>query len=202
MTIERSNDTVKYRGASGNRESAEMLVSTFPLELLTDSDHGRPRLRVDPAQTGFWLGHQFRTFKEWDELFTGTYVIKATVPLNIILFSLFVELDAGEARIETLVGGTEGGTFGEDLPIIPANTMSDRPTPFYESPVTLEAGGTLTGGTQLDVIRPKTSDNSNFSSSVGSQNDSERGVGAGTYYFRLTLSGVTGVFRARWEDRP
>ena len=161
-----------------------------------------PRLRVDVAQTGFFEGREFRTFKEWGAATTATYVIKAVVPVNIILFELGIELEAGTARIETLVGGTEGGVFAEVLPILPTNTMSEKPQPAYVNQVTLTAGGTLAGGTLLDPLRAKTSDNSTFSASVGASAGAERGVGANTYYFRATLTAVIGIFKARWEGRP
>ncbi|MGQ7956510.1 hypothetical protein ACUTAF_02115 [Pseudomonas sp. SP16.1] len=161
-----------------------------------------PRVRVDIAQTGFFEGREFRTFKEWTVAETSTYVVKAVVPINIILFELGIQLDEGQARIETLLGGTEGGTFSETLPIFPTNTMSEKPQPAYVNQVQLTSGGTLTGGTLLDPLRAKTSGNTNHSSSVGAASGAERGVGANTYYFRMTLAGAIGVFKARWEERP
>lgn len=172
-------------------------------DLLTDGGFGpNRRLRVDVAQTGFFAGREFRTFKEWTVATTATYVIKAVVPVNIILFNLSISLDEGSARIETLAGGTEGGVFGETLPIFGRNTMSDRPAPFYAPVVVLTAGGTLTGGTLLDPLRAKTDANTNQAFSVGASNGDERGVGLGTYYFRVTLTGAIGVFKAWWEERP
>lgn len=162
---------------------------------------GLERVRVDVAQTGFFAGHQFRTFKEWATATNATYVIRATVPIDVILFELFIELEDGTARIETVVGGTPGGAFAEILPVIPSNTMDERPQPPYEAQVVLEAGGTLADGTVLDVLRIKTADNSNFAASVGAGSGAERGVGPNTYYFRMTLNGAIGVFRARWEER-
>lgn len=178
-------------------------VATPPLGLLTDGGNGpNARLRVDVAQTGFFAGREFRTFKEWATPTTATYVIKAVVPINIILFELGVNIEAGTIRIETLVGGVEGGTFAEVLPLFPSNTMSEKPQPPYVGQVALTAGGTHTGGLVLDVLRAKTSGNSNFSQSVGSGAGSERGVAAGTYYFRVGLADVVGTFKARYEERP
>lgn len=198
---------VTFAGLVGGGAPALWLSSQrtawAPLALITDGGTGpSARLRVDVAQTGFFAGREFRTFKEWATPTTATYVIRATVPINIILFELGIHLDAGTARIETVVGGTPGGTFLEVLPIFPTNTMSERPLPIYSGQVVLEAGGTLTGGTVLDVLRAKTSDNSNFSASVGEGTGAERGVAANTYYYRITLASATGVFAARWEERP
>lgn len=174
-----------------------------PEDLLTDGGDGpNRRVRVDVAQTGFFAGREFRTFYEWLTPTTETRVIKAVVPMNIILFELgMVPLLEGEMRIETLIGGTEGGTFGTPLPIFPTNTMSEKPQPPYVNQVLLTTGGTLTGGTLLDSLAGKTSDNANFASSVGAGQGAERGVAANTYYFRITATAMRGIFKARWEER-
>lgn len=178
----------------------------------TDRLCGFERLRVDVGQTGFFEGREFRTFKELNIAATATYVIKAVVPLNIILMELKANLDGGWLRIGTYALGTEGGTFSETLPILGANNMAlgvNRRKSYsgaaYAPQVVLTAGGTHTGGTELDVLRIKTNANSNFAASVGDASDSERGVAANTYYFRLlnlsSTDAVTGTFSARWEER-
>ena len=181
---------------------AQRVMSALEQRLLTDGGFGpNARLRVDVAQTGFFAGREFRTFKEWAVATTETYVIKAVVPVDTILFEFGIELEAGSVRIETLIGGTEGGTFSEVLPIFPTNTMTEKPQPAYVNQNILTAGGTLTGGTLLDPLRGKAADNSNFAASVGAQAGAERGVGPGTYYWRITLAGVIGVLKARFEER-
>lgn len=170
--------------------------------LITDGGIGpNQRVRVDVAQTGFFQGRHFRTFKEWQVAATEVYTVRAAVPIDIILFELSMEITAGEVRLETLAAGTQAGTFSEVLPVFPGNTMLSRPLPYYAPVVVLAAGGTHTGGTLLDVLHVKAADNSNFAASVGSGAGAERGVGPGTYYFRLTLTGVIGTFKARWEER-
>lgn len=179
----------------------------------SDKNSGFGRVRVDVAQTSFFEGREFRTFKELNVAAGATYVIKAVVPLNIILFGLEVNLDSGFLRLGTYAGGTEGGTFSETLPIFGANNMSggndhrnDYNGGIYAAQTVLTAGGTHTGGTELDVIRLKVAGISQQASSVGSGATDERGVGTNTYYFRLlNLSGsdaITGTFSARWEERP
>lgn len=183
------------------------------LHYTTDKLSGFERLRVDNAQTSFFEGREFRTFKELNIAASTTYVIKAVVPINIILLSLQSTVDLGYLRIGTYVGGAEAGIFSETLPIFGANTMSggterrrSQSGTLYTQGVVLTAGGSHTGGTELDVIRVKTAGNSQQSSSVGISASDERGVVANTYYFRLlNLSGsdaVTGMFKARWEERP
>ena len=181
----------------------ETVLAHPPFDLLTDGGTGpNRRIRVDVAQTGFFAGREFRTFKEWSAATTDTYVIKAVVPVNTILFEFGIEVEAGSVRIETVVGGTEGGSFSETLPVFVTNTMTERPTPLYTPQNVLTAGGTLTGGTVLDVLRGKAADNSNFAGSVGASSGAERGVAPATYYWRITLTGVIGVLKARYEERP
>lgn len=165
------------------------------------------RVKVDIAQTGFFEGREFRTFKELNLATGSTYVVRAVVPLNIILFGLSLSLETGQVRLATVVGGAESGTWAETLPIFGRNNMAVGPhrRSAYVPQVVLTAGGVLTGGTEIDVLRIKTGANANFSGSVGAESSDERGVGANTYYFKLVASGpdpAVGVFKARWEERP
>jgi len=190
---------------------AELVVAQPPFDLMTDGGMGpNRRLRVDVAQTGFFAGREFRTFREWDTATNGTFVVKLTVPLNTILFEFHVQGESGTLRVETLrpgAGIVEGGAFAETLPIISTNTMTDKPQPPYVPQVVLAAGGTLTGVgvpgvTLLDVSRLKAATNSNFASTVGGEGGAERGVSPATFYWRFTLSDFVGVIKARWEERP
>ena len=184
-------------------------MTTYGPEVPKTSDRlsNFDRVKVDVAQTGFFEGREFRTFKELNVATGSTYVVKAMVPINIILFGLELSLETGQARLATVVGGAEGGSFAEVLPLFGRNTMTvgvNRRL-AYVPQVVLTAGGTHTGGTEIDVVRVKTGANANFSGSVGSEQADERGVGAATYYFRLVASGpdpLVGVFKARWEERP
>lgn len=173
-------------------------------QLVTNGGGRNSRLRVDVGQTGFFDGREFRTFKEFAVATTSTYVIKIVVPVNTILFEFGLEIEAGDIRIETVSGGSpvEGGSFSETLPRIPTNTMTEKPQPPYAAQNVLTAGGTLTGGTVIDVLRAKAADNSNFAASVGAQSGAERGVQPGTYYWRAAMTGFIGVIKARYEERP
>lgn len=179
-------------------------ITRFPDDLFTDGGTGPSRrLRVDVGQTGFFAGREFRTFKELSLSLSEVYVVKAVVPIDIILFGLELSLASGEVKLYTTVGGTEGGTFSETLPIFGRNNMSSRPTPFYTPQVVLTAGGTHTGGTNLDLVWVKVADVSNFAASIGAAPTDERGVAANTYYLRLNaVTAATGVLSARWEERP
>lgn len=183
-------------------------VKAIPDVLITGGgeDGINPRIRVDVGQTGFFAGREFRTFKELNIPISSIYVIKAFVPINVILFGLSVGIEAGHLRLATVAGGTEGGSFSETLPIFGRNNMSERPLPLYTPVVALTAGGTHTGGTEIDILRLKSNNNTNQATTVGAEGGDERGVAAGTYYFRLqnlsATDAVVGVFSARWEERP
>lgn len=185
------------------------------LTLTSDRAGGFQRLRADVSRTGFFEGREFRTYKELNIAASATYVLKIVIPVNIILYGLQALIDAGWLRLAAYTGGAEGGTFSETLPIFACNGMSggtdDRRSDFngngtvYTRQVIITAGGTHTGGTELDVSRMKTANNSVQAVTIGEAGLDERGVIAGTYYFRFTnLSGtdaITGVFRMRWEER-
>lgn len=201
-----ANILLNLTGATGYTTYRAIIwrsVPTLPLgdpRLLTGTTN--PRMRVDVAQTGFFEGREFRTFREWEVAATGTFVIKVVVPINVILFEFLIQIEAGTLRLETVINGTEGGVFAETLPVISTNTMTEKPQPAYAPQVLLTAGGTLTGGTLIDVSRVKVADNSNFGATVGAEGGAERGVGPATYYWRLTQTGFIGVIKARWEERP
>ena len=185
------------------------VLSTNPVPIIPESglltDDGGPnrRLRVDVGQTGFFAGREFRTFHEFTISNTNVLVLKFTCSVNFILSGLDFTLITGEVKATINSGGTEGGAFSETLPIIARNTMTERPTPYYTTNASLVAGGTHTGGTQLDLLWAKVTDNSNKASSSDTEMGAERGFAAGTYYLKLTaLADSTGVFHARWEERP
>lgn len=174
----------------------------FPPVLLTDGQGPNQRLRVDVGQTGFFSGREFRSFKEWSVATTETYIVKYVSPVDVIIFEAIANGEAGSIRIENVFGGTEGGTFSEVLPIYSTNGMSEKPQPPYAAQVSLTAGGTLTGGLTTDVVRVKTSDNSNFGGSIGGNFGAERGAPPVSAYFRFTLTAFIGTFKWRWEERP
>lgn len=196
----------------GSRQSAvpnlpvDQAGNYAPLPAILISGGGltgtNPRIRVDVGEPSFFDGRQFRVFFEFNLATAAIAVLKIVAPVNVILYGLTPTITTGEIRIETMVGGTEGGSFATPVPIFPRNTMTERPTPLYVPQVQISTGGTHTGGTLLDVLLLKTAGNSNFASSVGAVTGDERGVGPGTYYFRITgVEAAKGVFGARWEER-
>lgn len=186
---------------------APQVIAHPPFDLLTDGGNGPSRrVRVDSAQTGFFAGREARTFRALNIAAGSSQVIKAVVPVNTILMALSVEIVNGDLTVETVKGGSPGGSFDEPLPIIPTNLMSTVPAPTYSPQVTLHAGGSHSGGTVIDILRVRSEGLGSSSQTVGANQDSVRGVAADTYYFRLSaaagLTSVDGVLHARWEERP
>lgn len=204
MVIEKDSigEEWRYTTTQGDYGAAD-LVTTVPAQFLLTNDGGEgARLRVDVAQTGFFSGREFRTFRRLSLGNGATDVIRATVGTDIVLFGVELTVTDGWLDMETRAGGTEGGTFSTSVPIFNANNMSDAPS--YVSQATLDTGGTHTGGTVLDVLVAKTSGATAQAVSVGSTDTDERGVGAGVYYFAIENlnNGVSeGYLKFRWEER-
>lgn len=177
-------------------------VASPPLNLMTSKGGQYARLRVDPDQTSFWEGLQYRTFREISIPQGTTAVFKVVTPVNTVLYDVSLTLDAGSVRLRTMTGGTEGGTFNTPLPILRKNTMTDAPVIPAQNIIT--TGGTHTGGTDIDIIRLVAANATAQQSSVGSKAYDQRGVGPGTYYWRLENIGngaATGIFSSFWEER-
>jgi len=174
-----------------------------PLKLMTDDNGPYSRLRVDVGQTGFFAGREARTFYEFSIASGATQVIKVVSPVDTIVQMFSVELELAEIRVELVTGGTEGGTFNTALPIFKTNTMSTASA--YTPQVTMNRGGTHTGGTVVDLITAVSGANPNKSVASSASENLPQGFAAGTFYIRLiNTDGATasGIFRTRWEERP
>ena len=182
---------------------AERVEAYPPAKLMTDGDGEHARLRVDSGQTGFFAGREARTFYEFSIPTGSSQVIKVVSPVNTIVQLFGIELDLAALRLELVVGGTEGGTFGSPLPVFKTNTMSTQSG--YLPQVTMATGGTHTGGTVVDLLTAISGANANKSTSQSVSENLPNAFSAGTFYIRLiNTDGATakGIFRARWEERP
>jgi hypothetical protein len=174
-----------------------------PKVLMTDGDSEFARLRVDVGQTGFFAGREFRTFYEFSIASGASQVIKVVSTVDVILQMFSAELNLAELRVELITGGTEGGTFNTSLPIFKTNTMSTASN--YTSNVTMAVGGTHTGGTVVDLLTLISGDNPNKAVSATASEAFPQGFSANTFYIVLENTDgntATGIFRARWEERP
>ena len=182
---------------------AERVEAYPPAKLMTDGDGEYARLRVDSGQTGFFAGREARTFYEFSIPTGSSQVIKVVSPVNTIVQLFGIELDLAALRLELVVGGTEGGTFGSPLPVFKTNTMSTQSG--YLPQATMATGGTHTGGTVVDLLTAISGANANKSTSQSVSENLPNAFSAGTFYIRLiNTDGATakGIFRARWEERP
>lgn len=188
---------------------AERQIAQPPAFLLTGTT--RQRVRVDVGETGFFEGRMFRSYVELVIPVAGPSVqFRFTSPINFILWAQRLDLTQGALRFEIFTGATSTGSW-TPLPVIGVNRMSERPTPFYASQVTIESGGNFTGGTPVDLmlIRSGTNQGSNSSQNTGGTT-TERGLPLGVYHGRFsTLTGGVAptdaaqmVYSLSWEERP
>lgn len=182
---------------------AERVEAYPPAKLMTDGDGDYARIRVDTGQTGFFAGREARTFYEFSIASGASQVIKVVAPTDTIVQTFSVELDLAEIRLELVVGGTEGGTFATPLPIFKTNTMTTASN--YVPQVTMNRGGTHTGGTVVDLLTAISGSNANKAVAASTTEALPQVFAAGTFYIRLINTDgntATGIFRARWEERP
>jgi hypothetical protein len=196
-------DITKRLVDRGDDTWAERVEAYPPVKLMTDSDGAYSRLKVDVGQTGFFAGREARTFYEFSIASGASQVIKVVAPTNTIVQTFSVELNLAEIRLELVVGGTEGGTFNTALPIFKTNTMTTASS--YVPQVTMNRGGTHTGGTVVDLLTAISGANENKAIAISATEALPQGFAAGTFYIRLINTDgatATGIFRARWEERP
>lgn len=168
-----------------------------PSDLLTSGKEGLRRLKVEDDESAFYEGRQFRTFQDFTIPALTSIAIRATVGTNIILHETSLTGISGDLKMELFIGGTADGPWTA-LPVIPKNTMTT--TPAVTSQVTLDHNGTHTGGTRIDALLVGAA---NKGVSVGGTESSKRGVGPGTYYYRVTNTSnqqAECVFSGHWEE--
>lgn len=185
-------------------------TATPPSDLLTDGGFGsKRRIRVDPGQTGFFAGKFFRTYIEAVIPTAGPSLqFRFTSPINFILWSQVLTLTQGAIELRVFTGATTSGSWTA-RPSIGVNRMSEIPQPPYASQVVVETGGNFSGGTEVDLIKIRTSSANNSAQNVGVES-SERGLPAGVYHGRFqTLTGGLTVndaaqllYSISWEERP
>lgn len=200
-------------GSGPYMQNADGAVSMgLPRKIYTDKDGVSARLRVDPGQTGFFAGRMFRTYLEFVMPTAGPAVCaRFTSTVDFILWTQALTITQGAVRYEVFIAAptpiVPSGVWTPG-PVIGVNRMSERPTPFYTSQVTVESGGQFTGGNAVDLMQIRTASTNGQSSNVGN-NQTERGLPAGTYYVRIsTLTGglavndaAQGVVALEWEER-
>lgn len=194
----------------GDGSHAERILAQPPASILTGTGAiPKPRLRVDPGQTGFFEGRMFRAFFGGVIPVAGPSVqFRFTSPINFILWSQQLELTQGALQLDVYTGATPSGSW-TPVPVIGLNRMSEVPLPTYAAQITIETGGNFSGGTRVDLLEVRAAAQNNTASNVGGE-FSERGLPAAVFYGRLsTLTGgltvndaAQYVYRLAWEERP
>jgi hypothetical protein len=180
---------------------AERVEAYPPKVLMTDGDGPYARVRVDVGQTGFFAGREFMAFHEYSILATTSIAIRAIAGVDVFLEQFSLDNWSGDVRLELRYGSTVISPFVNDIPVTRTN-QTDGVDLTYTSQVNLDNGGVVTGGTVLDVFQLNSG---NKSDSVSGGSQDPIGMPAGTYYIVIQNIGnqtATGVFKARWEERP
>jgi len=183
---------------------AERVEAYPPVKLLSEGGESEfDRLKVTVDRSCFYAGRQHFTFYPFSIPTGQASVIKVVSPVDAIVQQFGATLNVAALRIELIAGGTEGGTFNTPLPIIKTNTMTT--TSDYQSQITMNFGGTHTGGTVFDLLELYSGTPARQAVASSATEQEPFGFAPGTFYIKLTnIDGATatGIFRARWEERP
>ena len=151
---------------------------------------------INPAEN-----RQYFMFHEFSIAAGASEVIRVVVAGNTVMNAFSIKVMAGKARVEIVAGGTPGGTYDQSVPVFPVNGMTTAAP--RNTTTTMTSGGTLTGGTVMDLFLVNTGDNVNQSSGVSVGEDFALGFPAGTYYIRVTNtdnSASSGLVKALWTE--
>lgn len=169
-------------------------MSTFDLATgARDSEKGyKGSLLVSELTPTFLAGRAYRAYKA----FTAATQLRFTATKPFILKSQVMYCDSGQATAVITAGSTIGGVWTALPTKFAVNgTVSPVPTPL----VTLEEGGTITGGTERERMRAASGAGVGIVNSVVTP----RLLPAGTYSIALTVTGsTTAIYSIEWEEFP
>lgn len=180
---------------------------SIPQEIITGTGSTpKPRLRVDPGQTAFFEGREFRSFKEFSIAAGATLVMRFTSAVDFVLHTQRLTVLSGTLRFAAVADATSGGSFST-IPNITVNRMSTAPV--VTSQCVFASGGTSTGGTETDVqLVSAVSDGGLLGGaavlSVGNATDEPRGLPAGVYHLRFQNTSsetAVGVYALSWSEQ-
>lgn len=142
---------------------------------------------------GLWNQKQFRAYRE----FTANTVIKIVAAKPFVLKSQTLWTGSGAVRLAVVAGATEGGTFTALSTKFCLNTLSGD----VAGSTVVTVGGTITGGTEREVIR---ADSGTAQGSASGSTGTAAGVrvlAAGTYYLSFVCTGTTvALYNLEWEE--
>lgn len=162
------------------------------------------RATVENMSLGFRLGRQYRTFFEFELASGSSAVIKVVCSKDFLLQSQNFFVNSGSIRFSAVVGATESGSFSSILPIVGKNRApSYLVGNVYTSGMVLSSGGSITGGTEVEVMRFASQGTTTHQSTVNGPMDNPRALPSGTYYLKLSNtdnSNSIGVYTIEWEE--
>jgi len=187
-----------------------------PSDLLTSKKFAIRRLQVDPGNTGFFDGREFRFFRELDipsNTSLWTRVIIDSGNDGIIIRSQSIEIEEGRIRFRVWSDSaltnppTWSAPDGVTSNVLLNNALPSAPA--YTRTAVFENGGdaepTFDGAPEVvDILRARSSGSNAQASSIYTQAGGERGVGPGTYWLQfesMSNSDVTGVYNLIFEER-
>ena len=162
------------------------------------------RVAVDNDSAALFAGTSFRAMFELNIAAGASAVVRLDRACDIVIRKFSVALTAGEIRGEIWTGATPAGSWS-NLPVIPRNLMSRRPAPAYATKSTVSTGGTISGGTLIDLLLLKVASASGQASPVSGIGADEYATAAGTGFYKFTNTGnstTTGVFVILWDELP
>ena len=159
-------------------------------------------LFAETAPIGYVEGRQFRTFYDFSLTTAQEVVFKFSSPVDFEILSESVSIIEGEVELKVYRGGTPSGTFNVASTILNQNYSTERVSPNYTSQITINSGGTHSGGIQLECVRLKTSNATAQRQVVGSVGAEKWFFDAGDYYIHIkAISAAKGVYDLKWEER-
>lgn len=148
---------------------------------------------------GFWQGRQFRAYREFTLTANQSVTLRFTATKPFILSHQQVYLVAGDVRVVVRAGATPAGTWTPITTINPKFRIGMEPV----STVAIATGGTVTGGSEREVILAAagTGGAIKTAGSFG-EDQSYRGLPATTFYQTITAGpdGAQGMYLLEWED--
>ena len=211
VLVHATGDPVWVRGGTGpfivqkvTETITPFMGVDLPHDVYTAPKELYRRIKVDPGQTSFWEGREARSVYEFSIASATSLYIQANVNINTILYDVSTVVDSGAIRLTTYAGASPVGTYNTVVPVLPKNTTTLRSTPYYVPVNTIRIGGTgITGGTAIDIVRVVAANSTAQQTSVGSKQFDQRGIGVGTYYWRIeniSNGTATGVFSGWWAE--
>lgn len=157
----------------------------------------RGALLVQMQSMGFWKGRQYRVYQRIASVGAGSIEFRFSCARDFLLTGQTLYCDDGRIEVQIFTGATPSGVW---TPI--ATTNAKNRIGAAAAVVNLnipEEGGTFADGTERELIMADSGSGQGIG--LGNILLGDRGLPAGTYYFRATYPGVVSAFYSfEWEE--